>query len=38
MRVLLLAMPDVISGFDLIVRLPNLGMVSIAGNVDESLC
>lgn len=38
MRSLLFAMPDVISGFDLLARLPNLGMASIAGNVDENLC
>ena len=38
MRAILFAMPDMISGFDLVARLPNLGIVSIAGNVDESLC
>jgi len=36
-RCLLLAMPDVISAFNLITRLPNLGIVSIAGNIDDSL-
>lgn len=30
-------MPDVISAFNLITRLPNLGIVSIAGNIDKSL-
>ena len=31
-------MPEVVSGFDLISRLPNLGLVSIAGNVEKDLC
>lgn len=38
MRALLFSMPDVIWGFDLCGRLPNLGLVSIAGNVDKELC
>jgi len=37
-RSLLLAMPDVISAFNLVTRLPNLGISSIAGNIDEKLC
>jgi len=31
-------MPDVIWGFHLLTCLPNLGIVSIAGNVDKNLC
>ena len=38
MRAILFAMPDVIWGFDLVTRLPNLGLVSIAGNIDKNLC
>ncbi|MEN6371798.1 MAG: radical SAM protein [Armatimonadota bacterium] len=34
MRVLLLAMPDVASCFDRVMRLPNLGIASIAANID----
>ncbi len=34
MRVLLLAMPDVASSFDRVMRLPNLGLVSLAANIE----
>jgi radical SAM superfamily enzyme YgiQ (UPF0313 family) len=34
MRVLLLAMPDVASSFDRVMRFPNLGLVSLAANLD----
>ena len=33
MRVLLLAMPDVASSFDRVMRFPNLGLASLAANV-----
>ncbi len=33
MRVLLLAMPDTVSALDAIIRVPNLGLCSIAGNL-----
>jgi len=36
MRVLLLAMPDVASAFDRVMRLPNLGLASLAANVDDA--
>ncbi|HTY82463.1 MAG TPA: radical SAM protein [Dehalococcoidales bacterium] len=35
MRVLLIAMPDTISALDAIARIPNLGLCSIAGNLDN---
>lgn len=35
MRVLLLAMPDVASSFDRVMRMPNLGLVSLAANLEE---
>ncbi|MFC1714982.1 B12-binding domain-containing radical SAM protein [Candidatus Poribacteria bacterium] len=35
---LLLAMPDSISKFDVFARLPNLGIASIAGNIDPGVC
>ena len=34
MRVLLLAMPDVASSFDRVMRMPNLGLMSLAANVE----
>jgi radical SAM superfamily enzyme YgiQ (UPF0313 family) len=34
MRVLLFAMPDTISALDPILKIPNLGLCSIAGNLD----
>jgi len=34
MRMLLLAMPDVASSFDRVMRMPNLGLTSLAANVD----
>jgi anaerobic magnesium-protoporphyrin IX monomethyl ester cyclase len=34
MRVLLVAMPDVASSFDRVMRMPNLGITSLAANVD----
>ena len=36
MRVLLLAMPDVASCFDRVMRFPNLGLTSLAANVDDA--
>ena len=36
-RILLLSMPNYASGFDRAARFPNLGLASIAGNVDEDL-
>jgi radical SAM superfamily enzyme YgiQ (UPF0313 family) len=36
MRVLLLAMPDVASSFDRVMRFPNLGLTSLAGNLDHA--
>ena len=36
-RILLLSMPNYASGFDRAARFPNLGLASIAGNVDEKL-
>ncbi len=35
MRVLLIAMPDTISALDSVVRVPNLGLCSIAGNLHD---
>ena len=35
MRVLLLAMPDTVSALDAIIRVPNLGLCSIAGNLKD---
>lgn len=34
MRVLLLGMPDVASCFDRVMRIPNLGIASVAANID----
>ncbi len=34
-RVLLMAMPDVASCFDRVMRFPNLGLASLAGQVEE---
>jgi anaerobic magnesium-protoporphyrin IX monomethyl ester cyclase len=34
MRVLLIAMPDTVSALDAVARIPNLGLCSIAGNLD----
>lgn len=34
MRVLLVAMPDTVSALDPVMRVPNLGLCSIAGNLD----
>ncbi len=36
MRVLLLAMPDVASSFDRVMRIPNLGIASLAANIDDA--
>ncbi len=36
MRVLLLAMPDVASSFDRVMRFPNLALTSLAANVDNA--
>jgi len=36
MRVLLLAMPDVASSFDRVMRIPNLGLASLAANVKNA--
>jgi anaerobic magnesium-protoporphyrin IX monomethyl ester cyclase len=35
-RVLLLAMPDVASSFDRVMRFPNLALTSLAANVDDA--
>jgi len=37
-RVLLVGNPKVVMGFDRIMRLPNLGLCSIAGNLDRNIC
>ena len=37
MRVLLFAMPDSSWGFDAICKIPNLGIASIAGNLDDDV-
>lgn len=37
-KALLLAMPDTLEGFDMTTFLPNLGIVSLAGNVDPNVC
>lgn len=37
LKALLLSSPDVIYGFDLLGKFPNLGLVSIAGNVDRDI-
>lgn len=37
-KALLLAMPDSIPGFDVATFTPNLGIVSLAGNVDPGTC
>ena len=34
MKVLLFAMPDTISALDAVMRMPNLGLCSIAGNLE----
>jgi len=36
MRVLLLGMPDVASSFDRVMRMPNLGIASIAANLEDA--
>jgi radical SAM superfamily enzyme YgiQ (UPF0313 family) len=36
LKALLFASPDVIYGFDLFIRAPNLGLTSIAANTDEA--
>ena len=36
-RILLLSMPNTTFGFDRMSRMPNLGLCSIAGNIDEDL-
>ncbi len=38
MRVLLVANPKTTLGFDRIMRLPNLGLCSIAANLDRNIC
>lgn len=35
MKVLLVAMPDTASSFDKVMKIPNLGIASIAGNLDD---
>ncbi len=37
-RVLLVANPKTIMGFDRVTRLPNLGLCSIAANLDRDIC
>ena len=37
-KVLLLAMPDLVPQIHIAFCLPNLGIVSIAGNIDASIC
>jgi anaerobic magnesium-protoporphyrin IX monomethyl ester cyclase len=37
-KALLLAMPNSIMKFDIATKVPNLGLISIAGNVDSSIC
>jgi anaerobic magnesium-protoporphyrin IX monomethyl ester cyclase len=37
-KALLFAMPDYIPRFDVVVRGPNLAIVSLAGNVDPGVC
>ncbi|MEK7397952.1 MAG: radical SAM protein, partial [Candidatus Poribacteria bacterium] len=37
-KALLLSMPDVVPQFHMASCLPNLGIVSIAGNIDASIC
>jgi radical SAM superfamily enzyme YgiQ (UPF0313 family) len=36
MKILLLAMPDTVSALDAILKVPNLGLCSLAGNLDGS--
>lgn len=38
LKVILLAMPDSVPGFDVATFIPNLGLVSLAGNIDERIC
>jgi anaerobic magnesium-protoporphyrin IX monomethyl ester cyclase len=35
LRVLLVAMPDTVSALDAIIRIPNLGLCSLAGNISK---
>jgi radical SAM superfamily enzyme YgiQ (UPF0313 family) len=35
MRILLVAMPDAVSALDTILKIPNLGLCSLAGNLDD---
>lgn len=37
-KALLFGMPDISSRFNLIISVPNLGITSLAGNVDPSVC
>jgi radical SAM superfamily enzyme YgiQ (UPF0313 family) len=37
-KALLLAMPNSIAKFDVATKVPNYGLISIAGNVDSSIC
>jgi len=37
-KALLLAMPNSIVKFDVATKVPNFGLISIAGNVDSSIC
>ena len=37
MQVLLFAMPDSAWGFDVVCKIPNLGISSLAGNLDEDI-
>jgi len=38
MRALLVSAPKSVLGFDRFVRLPNLGLNSLAANVEKGLC
>lgn len=38
LKVILLAMPDSVLGFDVATFIPNLGIASLAGNIDEQIC
>jgi len=38
LRILLVASPKTIMGFDRVTRLPNLGLCSIAANLDRNIC
>ena len=38
LKTILFAMPDSVPGFDVATFIPNLGIASLAGNVDENIC